>query len=42
MMFMITMPPTTIPIPTIAGITENRSRVRFFQKSISASAVSIV
>ena len=40
MMFMITIPPTTIPIATIAGITEKRMRVRFFQNSTSASAVS--
>jgi len=40
MMFMMTIPPTTTPIATIAGITENRIFVRFFQNSTSASAVS--
>ena len=32
MMFMITMPPTTTPIATTAGTTENSTAVRLFQK----------
>ena len=40
MMFMITMPPTTMPIATTAGITVNSMRVRLFQNATSASAVS--
>ena len=40
MMFMITMPPTTTPIATTAGITEKSTAVRLFQKATSASAVS--
>src|SRR2546425_10751864 len=39
MMFMITIPPTMIPIATTAGMTVKSSRVRFFQKLTSASAV---
>ena len=41
MMFMITMPPTTIPIATIAGTTAKSMLVSCFQKLTSASAVSI-
>ncbi len=40
MMFMITIPPTTIPIATTAGTTVNSTRVRLFQKATSPSAVS--
>src|ERR1019366_2949851 len=40
MMFMITMPPTTMPIATTAGITLNSTAVSCFQKSTSAEAVS--
>src|ERR1019366_5806017 len=40
MMFMITMPPTTMPIATTAGITLNSTAVSCFQKSTSAAAVS--
>jgi hypothetical protein len=40
MMFMMTMPPTTMPMATTAGIALNSTRVRRFQKSTSASAVS--
>jgi len=35
------MPPTTIPMATIAGMTANSTRVRFFQNATSASAVSM-
>ena len=41
MMFMITMPPTTIPIATTAGITAKSTAVSCFQNATSASAVSI-
>jgi len=40
MMFMITMPPTTMPIATTAGTTANSTAVSCFQKFTSASAVS--
>ena len=42
MMFMMTMPPTTIPMATTAGIAANRSRVRFRQNWMKASALSTV
>ncbi len=41
MMFMITIPPTTMPIATTAGTTVNSTFVSCFQKASSASAVSI-
>jgi hypothetical protein len=40
-MFIITMPPTTMPMATTAGTTAKRMRVRSFQKLTSASEVSI-
>ena len=40
MMFMITMPPTTMPMATTAGMTQKSTAVRFFQNATSASAVS--
>ena len=40
MMFMITIPPTTMPIATTAGTTVNSTRVRLFQKATRPSAVS--
>ena len=42
MMFMITTPPTTMPMATTAGMIENSVFVSFFQKSTSASAVSML
>ena len=42
MMFMITMPPTTMPIPTTAGTTVKMTRVSRPQNAISPSPVSMV
>jgi len=42
MMFMMTMPPTTMPMPTTAGSTANSTRVSVCQNATSASDVSIV
>src|SRR5437899_1890496 len=42
MMFMITMPPTTIPIATTAGTTVKMTRVSLAQNAISPSPVSTV
>src|SRR5256884_675422 len=40
MMFMITIPPTTMPMATTAGTTVKMTRVRLCQKEMSPSAVS--
>src|SRR5438046_8381706 len=40
MMFMITIPPTTMPMPTTVGTTVNKTLVSRFQNSTSPSAVS--
>ena len=42
MMFMMTMPPTTIPMQTTAGIAVKRTRVSWRQNATSASALSTV
>ncbi len=42
MMFMITMPPTTIPMQTTPGIIRNSTLVSVFQNATSASALSTV
>jgi len=42
MMFMITMPPTTMPMQTTAGSTVKSTRVRLRQNETSASALSTV
>ena len=42
MMFMITMPPTTIPITTTAGTTVKMTRVNLLQNAINPSPVSTV
>src|SRR5438309_3193929 len=39
MMFMITMPPTTMPMATTAGTTVKMTRVRLCQKEMSPSRI---
>ena len=42
MMFMMTMPPTTMPMQTTAGMAVNSTRVSWRQNATSASALSTV
>jgi len=42
MMFMITMPPTTMPMTTIAGMMVKSTPVSRLQKATRASALSTV